>query len=1044
MLTEGTFEGDLTDQQQHVKQKVEKLIKSKKGVIEMSCETLEMYQDMFNMDKEEGEQSAEPENNEEKLDEKPVESEPKEIKEQNFEKDIGEDEASEQGFGEKTIDKVIVDHVNDEENESQAQYVETDNVNEDADDHGSGWWGGSGRNGIKQKPGDEQDETEDEEQVLRSMLREYSEDATDVDDEEEDETDSSEEEDEDEDMHEQDQLLEEIEEDNGIVEEQMKSKSQDHEVLNDDQESNHGNDDKVQHKSVDIDELLSETIENDKEEILETDVNKGMNNRSEIGVNGEAGILEQNHELVPEVIGDFEDDLKSDDSQEQVMNEKHERIAYWSRCNQCQGIGVSEAVCYLIYPNNTSRDMDIELQENDNKYSEKQFPEIQNTLSNGETFDHGVLVKELSQDDLSQEKSSPVKVIDEGSQNEQQTTKTDIGEKHKVNVREIEELLNRKRVEYAHKIQEIELQLLKLENRLLMETVHKQNNSASYIKLENLVLKLENELLKINKSFVMIQEENNLLRSKQLTEEQILDIFSKANEDNMAVQQKYLALADNSTALETIVDKQQNKIIELVLMMHNQTDFINKLEEKSKILEDQNKELHTVLLDQSRMMTEMIERMKGMKEEQELLKSTVNQPNPGTAGDPSTISKNLAQDVSKNTLPPNGQDKAKEETANHDSKQGVGVPTVSKEMEELEKLKDLAETSDQNDFNKETEEFLEIEKSKAKIEQQGSNIKEKSANTVTVSGSENSDIKTQDATTDEKKLSEANETSKTDIENNASKSVQIDETSKTKGDNSLDKKTSVQSTEMEKKETVEGSKDILPKNGAILDEKKSEIEEESVKQKINKDQEVNQDEKSKVQPSPGDKAPSDKMDSTKSPVVQDGAKVPKKSGKKKSKTPKVVIPDKPKYEDPNFKAPKGKYSALIIIDEYHLARAVVFPHCNEASNLSRHPFQKLTNLTTKTTITWGGPGMSQLTSFYRLLSTYLFIDCYDHFVAGKKRDMSHKLRISRNHKDMQVFCDMKNGGWTVIMKRSSSSTDFFRDWQEYKNGFGGMFLDFFF
>ena len=83
-------------------------------------------------------------------------------------------------------------------------------------------------------------------------------------------------------------------------------------------------------------------------------------------------------------------------------------------------------------------------------------------------------------------------------------------------------------IEYAHKIQEIEIHLLKLENRLLTETLGKQNNSESFVRLENLILKLENELLKINKSFVMIQEENNKLKDKQLSEEQIFELFNKA------------------------------------------------------------------------------------------------------------------------------------------------------------------------------------------------------------------------------------------------------------------------------------------------------------------------------------------------------------------------------------------------------------------------------------------------------------------------------------------------------------------------------------
>ena len=45
-----------------------------------------------------------------------------------------------------------------------------------------------------------------------------------------------------------------------------------------------------------------------------------------------------------------------------------------------------------------------------------------------------------------------------------------------------------------------------------------------------------------------------------------------------------------------------------------------------------------------------------------------------------------------------------------------------------------------------------------------------------------------------------------------------------------------------------------------------------------------------------------------------------------------------------------------------------------------------------------------------------------------------------NKTSFEVFCDMKTdgGGWTVFHKRVNGFVGFYRDWHEYKNGFGDV------
>ena len=61
--------------------------------------------------------------------------------------------------------------------------------------------------------------------------------------------------------------------------------------------------------------------------------------------------------------------------------------------------------------------------------------------------------------------------------------------------------------------------------------------------------------------------------------------------------------------------------------------------------------------------------------------------------------------------------------------------------------------------------------------------------------------------------------------------------------------------------------------------------------------------------------------------------------------------------------------------------------------------------------------------------------CQEYYGKGHRRSGRYTLQIGKKMK--QVWCDMETdtGGWVVIQRRKDGSTNFFRNWNDYKNGF---------
>ena len=64
-------------------------------------------------------------------------------------------------------------------------------------------------------------------------------------------------------------------------------------------------------------------------------------------------------------------------------------------------------------------------------------------------------------------------------------------------------------------------------------------------------------------------------------------------------------------------------------------------------------------------------------------------------------------------------------------------------------------------------------------------------------------------------------------------------------------------------------------------------------------------------------------------------------------------------------------------------------------------------------------------------------DCREAYQRGCREDGVYTIDPGCG-KPFNVFCDMKNGGWTVFQRRRDRSENFYRGWADYVAGFGQL------
>ena len=68
-----------------------------------------------------------------------------------------------------------------------------------------------------------------------------------------------------------------------------------------------------------------------------------------------------------------------------------------------------------------------------------------------------------------------------------------------------------------------------------------------------------------------------------------------------------------------------------------------------------------------------------------------------------------------------------------------------------------------------------------------------------------------------------------------------------------------------------------------------------------------------------------------------------------------------------------------------------------------------------------------------------FADCSDLFRIGYRTTGVYLIQPRQCKKPFKVFCHLDFDGWTLVMRRFNGFVDFYRDWNDYKHGFGSVF-----
>lgn len=170
------------------------------------------------------------------------------------------------------------------------------------------------------------------------------------------------------------------------------------------------------------------------------------------------------------------------------------------------------------------------------------------------------------------------------------------------NIEQLKLLVSSKTEEYTKKIHFLELNLIKLENQMLMEKLNKENHSSTIARLENSILRLENELLRMRQNFQHMKIDNDEMKK---TQRKYLELGHTSENHSLQRQNNR----------DEMLLEQQKTITMLSEKLQNQSDIILRLKNRSEHIDDQNRILHSLIINQTTLVSQIMAKVQALTEQ---------------------------------------------------------------------------------------------------------------------------------------------------------------------------------------------------------------------------------------------------------------------------------------------------------------------------------------------------------------------------------------------------------------------------------------------